>query len=219
MQSLINIESSLQSHLNWNRFNSSFVIEVKRGNEIFTSTAVALNPYVAITAAHCVDCADEVVVLLGENYARPDSVMSAQKWIIHPGYDPRYSLYENDIAVLFLDDKLPNHLSYELLYDDIKLDHYAMIERIGFGGRDHKNVKIWTNPSYQSISFNKKNFLFNDNLSVIGDSGGPIYLEDEGHLKLIGLHSTLEGDHTTYAVNLSEYKIWIESLISLEEAI
>ena len=219
MQSLLNIESSFKSHLNWNRFNSSFIIEVKRGSEVFTSTAVALSPYIAITAAHCVDCADEVIILLGDDYSKPESVSSADKWIIHPGYDPRYSLYENDIAVLFLADKLPNYLSFETLIDDVQLDHYSMIERIGFGGRDHKNIKIWTNPSFQSITFNKKNFLFKDNLGVIGDSGGPLYLEDQGQLKLIGIHSTLEGDQTTYGVNLCEYKNWIESLISIEEAI
>ena len=223
MQSLLNFKTECnKSQLNWDRFNSAFIIEVSRGSEVFTSTAVAIAPGLAITAAHCIDCADEVVILLGEDYKKPDHVLECDHWIIHPGYDPRNSFYENDIAIIYLIDQFPRGMNYEVLEDSIHLDHKSLIERIGFGGRENQNIKTWTNPNFQSITFNKKNFILNDNSSVIGDSGGPVYKEEQGVLKLIGIHSTLEKtDHgpITYIVNTAFYKDWIMEHLKMNKAI
>ncbi|MFT6631183.1 MAG: secreted trypsin-like serine protease [Bacteriovoracaceae bacterium] len=208
-----------QPQMNWTRFNSTFVIEVKRGESIFTSTAVAIGKRMLLTAAHCVDCADEVVLVIGEDYKSPELVQGVSHWTIHPGYKPSKSLFENDLAVVYLDEDLPNFTGIETISDDILLDDSSILERIGFGGRNNLNVRTWTNPLYQSMTFNKKNFILQDTLSVIGDSGGPIYKEESGVLKLIGIHSTLEGSDKTYIVNLSMYKDWIAGLAEYSEVI
>lgn len=205
--------------INWARFSSSFIIEVTRGKEVFTSTAVAIGKNTLITAAHCVDCADEVALLIGDEYKNPDSVYTVEKWIIHPEYNPSKSLFENDLAILFMDEDLPPFVQYESLFADVELSKNSLMERIGFGGRHDENIRTWITPSFIGFSFNKKSLVFQDDFSVIGDSGGPIYTEREGKLHLVGLHSTLEGDNKTYAVNLSYYANWINELMFLEKVI
>lgn len=213
------IKSERSKDFNWARFSSSFVIEVTRGQEIFTSTAVAIAKDIVITAAHCVDCADEIVILIGDDYKTPESVRSVRSWKIHPEYNPRNSLYENDIAVLFLEEDLPHFINVEIIADQVTLTGNSLMERIGFGGRQQKNLRTWITPSFIAHSFNKRSLVLKDAFSVIGDSGGPIYTEEDGMLKLVGLHSTLEGDDKTYAVNLSYYKNWLDELINIETAV
>lgn len=210
------VKNEKKERINWARFSSSFLIEVTRGNEIFTSSAVAIGPGLILTAAHCVDCADEIVLILGDNYKTPDSVINVNKWIIHQDYNPNKSLYENDLAILFLDDDLPHFINFEMIEEEVSMDKHSLIERIGFGGRSDENIRTWITPDFVGHTFNKKNLVFNDTHSVIGDSGGPIYLEEEGRLKLIGIHSTLEGDSLTYAVNLSKFRDWVLGMVDVE---
>ncbi|MDP7322195.1 MAG: trypsin-like serine protease [Bacteriovoracaceae bacterium] len=216
MQSLI---SKQKAQVNWMRFNSTFVIEVTRGGDVFTSTAVALGKRMLLTAAHCVDCAEEIALIVGEDYRRPDSVKAVHHWVIHPGYNPGKSFYQNDLAIIYLDEDLPHFTALEVIADLPELDQKCFLERIGFGGRDNHNIRTWTNPSYMGTTFDKKNFILKDELSVVGDSGGPVYKEEEGQLKLIGIHSTLEGDNRTYVVNLSCYKDWIEGHLEYKNVV
>lgn len=210
---------SNQAQNNWTRFNSSFVIEVRRGESVYTSTAVALGKRMLLTAAHCIDCAEEAVLIIGEDYKRPDSVQEISQWIVHPGYNPSKSLYENDLAIIYLEEDLPHFTGIESIAENILLDEKCFLERIGFGGRNNANVRTWTNPTYQSTTFNKRNYILHDTLSVIGDSGGPIYKEENGILKLVGIHSTLEGRDKTYIVNLSMYKDWIDCHLEFKDVI
>lgn len=218
MQSMISTYDKKGS-LNWTRFNSSFIIEIKRGNEVFTSTAVAIGKRLLATAAHCVDCAEDVVVIIGDDYQAPETVVGAAHWVVHPSYNPKKSFYEDDIALIYLDEDLPHFTSIESLNFSGKLSDKSFLERIGFGGRGNENVRTWTNPSFESITFNNKNFVLRDTLSVIGDSGGPVYKEENGVLKLVGIHSTKEGDNKTYVVNIHHYKNWIEGHLAYEEVI
>jgi V8-like Glu-specific endopeptidase len=208
-----------QAQINWTRFNSTFVIEVKRGNDVFTSTAVALGKRMLVTAAHCVDCAEDVVLIIGDDYKKPDSVTAVSRWIVHPSYNPSKSYYENDLAIIYIDEDLPHFTGLEVVEENVSLDDKCFLERIGFGGRNNDNVRTWTNPTYQSVTFNKKNFVLKDSLSVVGDSGGPVYKEENGILKLIGIHSTLESEDKTYVVNLGAYKGWIEGNLEYRNVI
>ncbi len=209
--SIVNLEK-----INWPRFNSTFIIVVNRGTQIFTSTAVAIDKRTLLTAAHCVDCADSIKLVVGKDYQNPKEVKEISEWVIHPGYNPSKSLYENDLAIVNLDEDLPYFTGLEAIADSTDLESHTTLERIGFGGRNNTNIRTWTNPSFQSVTFNRKNFILKDSRSVIGDSGGPIYSDEDGVLKLIGLHSTLEGRDKTYAVNLSQYKEWISGNVDMK---
>ena len=205
------------NQINWSRFSSTFIIETKRGNQVFTSTAVAISSHILLTAAHCVDCADEVKVILGNDYRRPQGVINITHQVVHPAYNPQNSFYENDVAILYTSEVLPNFTHIEEIDNDqISFDDLAL-ERIGFGGRNNKNLKTWNNPSFRSVSYNKKNFILKDEKTAIGDSGGPVFANQQGKLKLIGLHSTLEGADNAYVVNLSQYIPWIAQNTSLEK--
>jgi V8-like Glu-specific endopeptidase len=207
----------INKNIKWSRFNSSFIIEVERGNQKYTSTAVAIDSRVLVTAAHCVDCAESVNLILGDNYKEPEAVQKVSQWRIHPGYNPSKSLYENDIAVIFLDKDLPEFTGIEAVWGNLTLSEESLIERIGFGGRNDENIRTWTNPSFESVTFNRRNFILKDSSSVIGDSGGPVYTEDSGVLKLIGIHSTLEGSDKTYVVNIGQYEKWISNQLDIKE--
>lgn len=200
-----------KGQIDWARFNSSFIIEVTRGGEVFTSTAVAIGQNRILTAAHCVDIADDIVLIIGDNYQSPEKVISVNHWSIHPEYNPKNSFYENDLAILYLDEDLPAYTNIEVIEDDIDLSVHSFIERIGFGTRQDEKKRTWFTPNYIGTGHNNKSLLFEDFHVVVGDSGGPIYKEENGILKLIGLHSTFEDDHIICAVNLSCYKEWLES--------
>jgi secreted trypsin-like serine protease len=195
--------------LNWNRFNSSMIIEIKRGGHLFTSTAVAIGRNMLLTAAHSVDCFDEGHVYLGANYNTSTSAIKISKTIVHPGYNPGKSFYENDLAIVILEHNLPKDIHIENLDSSIAIDCEDSLERIGFGGRDNENFRTWTTPKFKTSTYNKNNFVLEDHNSVIGDSGGPIYKNENGKLKLVGIHSTLDGTDTTYIVNVNKYLEWI----------
>lgn len=215
----------IQSHdtfkstdLNWDRFITTAIIEVKRGENTFTSTGILINDQTLLTAAHSIDCADEIKVILTHDYNFITESFQVDRCYIHPEYSPRHSLYENDIAVLFLTQSINKDLIYDSLPIKAQLRADSVLERIGFGGRANKNRRTWTNPTYIETSFSKKTFILSDRYSFIGDSGGPIYVNDRGERKLIGIHSTREAGNKTYVVNLAQYRDWIEGIIGLNAA-
>ncbi|MBD64400.1 MAG: hypothetical protein CME62_04290 [Halobacteriovoraceae bacterium] len=196
--------------INWNRFSSTLIIEVERNKKIYTSTAVVVGKNMLITAAHSVDQFDRGAIVVGDSYKNAQDKIEIKRCYIHPGYNPSKSLYVNDIAVIILNKNLPDNIFIEKIPESISLGPGEVLDRVGFGMRENKNIRTWTNPSFVTSTFNLTNFILEDTLSVVGDSGGPIYRNNNGELELIGIHSTLEGSNKTYIVNLAYYKDWIE---------
>ena len=155
---LIKNSHSLKSNstqINWARFSSSFVIEITRGSEVFTSSAVAIGKNTILTAAHCVDCVDEVVVLIGDEYEHPDTIRTVSRWSVHHEYNPSKSFHENDLAILYLDEELPAFVTIETLDNEVQLSGHSLMERIGFGGRADHNMRTLITPSGIGHSFNR----------------------------------------------------------------
>lgn len=195
--------------IKWSSFNSSLLIEVFRSGEIFTSSAVLIRRNVILTAAHSVDNIEKGYVHIGNEYSRNNVRISFKKVIIHKDYDKTKSNFENDIALIILDKNLPKSITPAKI--DLKLSSPGtLLDRLGFGFRRGKNKRTWTNPIIRS--FSEKFIELEDNKSVLGDSGGPLYYED----KLVGLHSTKEGTRT-YAVRVKHYFDWIVENIPLKE--
>jgi V8-like Glu-specific endopeptidase len=196
----------------WSEFSSSLLIEVTRDHKLFTSSAVLIRRNVLLTAAHSVENIEKGYVHLSHKYGQDNMRIGFKKVIIHSGYDKSVSNFENDIALIILDSNLPKSFkpaSLDLLCEIDNLE----VDRIGFGGRNGINTRTWTNPLAQEKIENT--IILKDELSVIGDSGGPIYSKNG----LVGIHSTLEGDNKAYAVYVPAYKDWIDSYVPIKEVL
>lgn len=205
--SLISLNSQA---VEWDKFSSSALIEVKRDQQLFTSSAVVIKRNVLLTAAHSVEDIDEGYIHLSSTYNINNTKIRFKKVIIHEGYDKSVSNYKNDIAVIILESNLPEHIKPATLSTSLNSEN-LVVDRIGFGGRQGKNIRTWTNPTIVDHRLNT--LVLNDSLSVIGDSGGPLYKDE----KLIGIHSTLEGKDRTYAVYVPNYISWINQNLPIKQ--
>lgn len=196
--------------IDWKEFSSSALIEVNRSGNFYTSSAVAIKRNVILTAAHSVENIDEGYIHLSHHYNQNNQKIKFKKVIIHADYDKSNSNYKNDIALVILEYNLPEILKPVQLQQHAELSNYH-VDRIGFGGRDGKNLRTWTNPKV--IEQKEDTLVLKDSLSVIGDSGGPIYKDN----KLVGIHSTLEGVDKTYAVYVPNYLGWINSQLPIKQ--
>jgi V8-like Glu-specific endopeptidase len=203
-------ETSLKA--NWSNFSSSLLIEVSRDQKIFTSSAVLIRRNVLLTAAHSVQDIEKGYVHLSHKYGQDNMRIGFKKVIIHSGYDKSKSNFKDDIALIILDSNLPK--SFKPTSLDLSSDIQNIeVDRIGFGGRNGLNTRTWTNPLAKETVDNT--IVLKDELSVIGDSGGPIYSKNG----LVGIHSTLEGNDKTYAVYVPAYKNWIDSYLPIKEVL
>jgi V8-like Glu-specific endopeptidase len=196
--------------VDWDAFSSSALIEVKRNSQVFTSSAVVIKRNVILTAAHSVENIDEGHIHLGHSFSTNNPKIKFKKVIIHQGYDKSKSNYKNDIAVVILESNLPETVRPVTLATNGP-DLSEVVDRIGFGGREGKNLRTWTNPTI--VAHHDDTLVLNDSLSVIGDSGGPIYHKQQ----LLGIHSTLEGQDRTYAVYVPNYVKWIYEQLPIRE--
>ena len=204
--------TEISSRTNWSDFSSSLLIEVTRNQKLFTSSAVLIRRNVLLTAAHSVEDIEKGYVHLSHKYGSDNMRIGFKKVIIHSGYDKSKSNFNNDIALIILDSNLPK--SFKPANLDLSSEiKDIVVDRIGFGGRNGLNTRTWTNPLVKETLDNT--IVLKDDLSVIGDSGGPIYSKRG----LIAIHSTLEGTNKTYAVYVPAYKEWIESCMPIKEVI
>jgi len=198
----------------WEELSGTFLLETFRGDDVFTSTCVALDELTLLTAAHSVENIDYAFVHLGIDYDQKlGERLKVSRVILHHDYDKNLSNFENDLAIIKLSTPLPKETTFYKISNTLE----TKLERVGFGGRAGKNIRTWTDISLLTQA--KKYFMLNDWCSTIGDSGGPVLKRTINGYDLVGIHSTLEGDHTTYAVKLSFYKNWIESFCEHENSL
>lgn len=189
---------------NWNLMNGALIFEAFRDDQVFTSTCVAINSTTLLTAAHSALDVDYAFVHLAKDYDQREGLrLKVIKTFIHPDYNGDVSNYENDLAIIKLSHPLPDFIHTYSISHLIPTE----LERVGFGARENKNIRTWTN--VKLLEKKEKYFELEDWCSVIGDSGGPLFIQRKGVYELIGLHSTKEGDSKTYAVRLGHYKHWI----------
>jgi secreted trypsin-like serine protease len=208
---MLNILTKEKSFLNphWNQLSGCLIFETFRDEKIFTSTCVAIDNTTLLTAAHSAKDIDAGFVHFNFLYDQKNNHrLKVKEIFIHPDYNEKDSLYLNDIAIIKLETPLPESIATY----NIKKFNYQGIERVGFGGRDGKNIRTWTHAKCLQVT--DKFILCEDWCSTIGDSGGPLFEYENGSYHLVGIHSTLEGDQFTYAVNLESYREWIEKIQS-----
>lgn len=200
--------------IDWSNFNSSLIIEVTRPEGVFTCSGVAINETTILTAAHCLE--GEILhvrVSLEAEYNPKGSFLTVEAFELHPEYDGKKSKFKSDIGRILLSDKLPAGIQFfPIIKKDMNLSGQFM--RIGFGARGVKNVRTLVTPQFRDVRMLENTLELNDMFSYSGDSGGPIFLQQNGQMYLIAVHSTLsygpEGKHSFNPL-LSRHKKWIES--------
>jgi hypothetical protein len=199
--------------IDWTNFNSSLLIEVTRPNGIFTCTGVAINSNTIVTAAHCLE--GEIIhvrVSLDSEYNPKAKFLDIAGFDLHPDYDSKLSNFKSDMAKIILAQDLPSNITiYPIMKKDSNLT--GKLVRLGFGARGEKNIRTLVSPVFRSHR-NLENILELDDLfSYSGDSGGPIFLQQNGQMYLIAIHSTLsygpEGKHSFNPL-LAKHKTWLE---------
>lgn len=200
--------------IDWNNFNSSLLIEVTRPNGVFTCTGVAINKDTILTAAHCLE--GEILKVRVSNeasYNKDGHFFEVQSFDLHPDYDRNTSNYRSDLAKIRLKEELPKGTKfYPIIKKDQELN--GRILRLGFGARDNKNARTLVTPVVRKIRPMEKTLELDDMYSYSGDSGGPVFMQYNGQMYLIAIHSTLsfgpEGKHSFNPL-LSSHREWLAS--------
>ncbi|MEX0798984.1 MAG: trypsin-like serine protease [Bacteriovoracaceae bacterium] len=203
----------------WEKFESSMLIEVKRGEEVFTSSAVAIQRNILLTCAHSVENFEAGRVFWNPRY-NPESknYLSFKKVVIHPDYCQSKSNYANDLAIIVLNGNLPSKARPAKIHaNPFSVKKGMQAHRIGFGAREGGNIRTWTNPEILDYDSGSKSFILKDEFGKVGDSGGPVYLKINGKYKLFALHSTKEGADKSYTVSVSDHMHWIEKHLPLKQ--
>ena len=88
------------------------------------------------------------------------------------------------------------------------------ILRLGFGARENQNVRTLVTPEVRKPRKLENVLELNDMYSYSGDSGGPVFMQNNGQMYLVAIHSTLsfgpEGKHSFNPL-LSSHREWIAS--------
>jgi V8-like Glu-specific endopeptidase len=204
----------MMTQIDWNNFNSSVLIEVTRPNGVFTCTGVAINKNSVLTAAHCLEGEILKVRISNESaYNKDGYFFEVDHFDLHPDYDRYESNYRSDIAKIKLKDELPKGTKfYPIIKRDGELN--GKILRLGFGARNNLNARTLVTPEVRHVRPMEKVLELNDTYSYSGDSGGPVFMQYNGQMYLIAIHSTLsfgpEGKHSFNPL-LSSHREWIAS--------
>ncbi len=200
--------------IDWNNFNSSLLIEVTRPTGVFTCTGVAINKDTILTAAHCLE--GEILkirVSTESEYNKKGKFLSVESFDLHPDYNSQKSNYRSDLAKIKLKTELPKGTKfYPIIKKDTELQ--GQLIRLGFGARGENNIRTMVTPQFKNIRHQEKTLEMNDMFSYSGDSGGPVFLQNNGQMFLIAIHSTLsfgpEGKHSFNPL-LSTHREWIHA--------
>ncbi len=195
----------------WEKFNSSLLIEVTRPNGVFTCTGVAVTPKLILTAAHCLDGeVKKVRVFTQDRYDPKQPALETTGFELHPNYKPMQSQFKNDLAKLNLKENLPSNINIHPILKTSTV--VGELFRFGFGARDKKNIRTVITPTFKWINFIDNFLELNDTFSMSGDSGGPIFVKNSDGIFVAAIHSTLShGPQGRFSYNplLSAYLNWI----------
>lgn len=195
----------------WERFNSSLLIEVTRPNGVFTCTGVAVATHTILTAAHCLEgVVKNVRVFTQASYDPNQTSLAISNFKLHPDYHPEKSRYRSDLAKITMTEKLPAFIHLYPIHQENKI--FGNIYRFGFGERNKKNLRTVITPTLRRINVEENVIELNDEYSRSGDSGGPVFMQNGDNISILAVHSTFShGPQGNFSLNplLSAYMPWI----------
>lgn len=202
---------SLAQALDWDKFNSSLLIEVTRPHGVFTCTGVAVSSKVIVTAAHCLEGqVNGVKIFTQDHYDPGQSSLEINNYEIHPNYNPSRSRYKSDVAKIVMKQNLPSFIRICPINKGTKI--LGNLLRFGFGARNSQNVRTAMTPTLRRVNVDEEVIELNDEFSKSGDSGGPIFLQNGTDIKILAIHSTFShGPQGNFSLNplLDAYSSWI----------
>ncbi len=195
----------------WEKFNSSLVIEVRRSSGLFTCSGVAVSSTVIVTAGHCLEGNIlGVRVFTGARYNPTDLSLEVKSYRVHPGYNPKTSRYICDLAKINLAQKLPRSIRVHPIYLGSNLR--GEIFRFGFGERSGRNARTIITPTLKYLNAAEEVLELYDDFSRSGDSGGPVFLNSGDDVQVMAVHSTFSfGPAGNFSLNplLRNHVSWI----------
>jgi V8-like Glu-specific endopeptidase len=179
------------------------LLRIEKAEGASLCSGVAVERKRVLTAAHCVADALRITVVYGaEPENTPLDSIDAMYWTPHGAYDRAASRYLHDVGTVDLQVNLPDEIPLAQLATEADLPiPGTRLERIGFGPREGKARRTWTDPLLVRAE-HEGALILEDRHAVAGDSGGPIFVRTPHGLRLLALHSTLEGETRCYGVVL-----------------
>ncbi len=195
----------------WSKFNSSLLIEVTRTKGVFTCTGIAVSKELIITAAHWLEgVVKKVRVFTQQSYDPKQSYLEVKSFEVHPDYNPKKSQFIADVAKIKMKEKIPADINLYPIYTSQEIS--GNIYRFGFGLRNKKNIRTVITPTFRQLDPELQVVQLNDMFSKSGDSGGPVYLQQNNQTYILAIHSTFShGPQGNYSFNplLAPYLAWI----------
>ena len=197
---------SAKASIDWNHYNSAVGIIIQKFEFKTVCTGVLLAPRVVLTAAHCIEGLISASVNIDEEITDPEHSGTvklkyrARSWVMHPKYD---SLKKTgtDLGLIFLNTPVTKFINYPRFSNSMNLRPSDPLIRIGFGKRENKNIRTMIDEIFLRVT--NSQIVATDQYGFGGDSGGPVFIDRQGQLFLIGTHSSRGTDSAGNLVDIS----------------
>ena len=190
-------------------------------------TGSLISPNVVLTAAHCVeDHPERMTVVFSQSVqkSKTEDRRISDRYIQHPNWQRHLTSGEGDLALVHFKGDLPKGFSpIELVGADYNLKMGQKIIMAGFGVTDGEtetgsgklrmthSTLIDQHSATEFVSDGKKTSV------CFGDSGGPAFIQEEGHLQQWGVASSVTNQACNEAsihTAIMKYESWIKSSIA-----
>ncbi|XP_068912246.1 brachyurin-like [Tenebrio molitor] len=200
-------------------------------------TGVLIHPQYVLTAAHCVQGASDIDILLGNTNIQdiPKFYTNTSRIIIHELYSN--TTYDHDIALVQLYRSLPQDtLSIKSPSPEALSNTFSTLFVLGWGSKSDfsgvlspKNVTLVDNTEctsyYESVEVDgeSKFCVLGQNGPCHGDSGGPVFNPRDQNSFLVGIvsagHTNCSKTIPTICTKVAYYTMWILKQMSCQEKV